>query len=115
MCDLNPCELAHCLRAFIGPYTHQVEHSTMHSHSARQLADDLGLLDALDEDEAGVVAGYLLTGGEGGALGDVGRAATMKPLLAAMRAAWVEPRDIRHMALPHIHLDDAGAAGALLV
>src|SRR5215813_12879776 len=113
MCDLKPCELAHCLRAFIGPYSHQVEHSTMHSHSARQLADDLWLLDTLYQDEPGVVASYLLTGPEGAALVDVGSAATIKHLLAAMRAARVEPRDIRHIVLTHIHLDHAGAAGAL--
>ena len=81
---------------------------------ARQIAEDLWLLDTLYQDEPGVVASYLLTGAAGAALVDVGSAATLEHLLAAIRATGVEPQDIRHIVLTHIHLDHAGAAGALL-
>lgn len=81
---------------------------------AQQLADDLWLLDTLYQGEPGVIGSYLLTGAAGPALIDVGSAANLDTLLAAIAAAGVEPRAIRHIVLTHIHLDHAGAAGPLL-
>lgn len=80
----------------------------------RQLADDLWVLDTLFQGESGVIASYLLTGPDGHALVDVGSAATIPALLAAIRAAGVQPEEIKHILLTHIHLDHAGATGALL-
>ncbi len=81
---------------------------------ARRLAEDLWLLDTLYQGEPGIIASYLLTGSAGAALIDVGSAATTDQLIASMRLAGVDPREIRHIVLTHIHLDHAGAAGQLL-
>ena len=86
----------------------------MRSEPARQLADDLWLLDTFYQGEPGVIASYLLTGTSGAALVDVGSAASLEQLLAGLRAAGVAPREVRHIVLTHVHLDHAGAAGALL-
>lgn len=81
---------------------------------ARRLAPDLWLLDTLFQGEPGVIASYLLTGASGLALVDVGSAASLDHLLAGIRAAGHEPEEIEHILLTHIHLDHAGATGALL-
>ena len=80
----------------------------------RRLAPDVWLLDTLFQGEPGVIASYLLTGADGLALVDVGSAATLDQLLAAIRATGHQPEDIKHILLTHIHLDHAGATGALL-
>lgn len=87
---------------------------TAASHSARQLAPDLWLLDTLFQGEPGVIASYLLTGPDGLALVDVGSGATLPQLLAAIRATGHAPEEIAHILITHVHLDHAGAAGALL-
>src|SRR5579871_243317 len=81
---------------------------------ARQLADDLWVIDTLFQGERGTIASYLLTGDNGLALIDVGSGATVEQLLAGVRAAGFDPTDIRHLVLTHIHLDHAGASGALV-
>lgn len=80
----------------------------------RRLAPDLWLLDTLFQGVPGVIASYLLTGPSGLALVDVGSAATLDTLLAAIRATGHQPEEIEHILLTHIHLDHAGATGALL-
>jgi glyoxylase-like metal-dependent hydrolase (beta-lactamase superfamily II) len=80
----------------------------------KRLAPDLWLLDTLFQGEPGVIASYLLTGPDGLALVDVGSAATLDQLLAAIRATGHQPEEIEHILLTHIHLDHAGATGALL-
>lgn len=80
----------------------------------RRLAPDLWLLDTLFQGEPGVIASYLLTGPAGLALVDVGSAATIDQLLASIRATGHQPEEIEHILLTHIHLDHAGATGALL-
>jgi glyoxylase-like metal-dependent hydrolase (beta-lactamase superfamily II) len=87
----------------------------MGAQPARRLADDLWLLDTRYQGATGVVASYLLTGPAGAALVDVGSAATLEQLLVGVRVAGVEPGAIHHIVLTHVHLDHAGAAGALLV
>lgn len=81
---------------------------------ARQLADDLWVIDTVFQGEPGVIASYLLTGRYGLALVDVGSAVTVDRLLAGVRAAGYAPEAIEHLVLTHVHLDHAGAAGALL-
>ncbi|HZC06001.1 MAG TPA: MBL fold metallo-hydrolase [Ktedonobacterales bacterium] len=80
----------------------------------KRLAPDLWLLDTLFQGEQGVIASYLLTGADGLALVDVGSAATLDTLLASIRATGHQPEEIEHILLTHIHLDHAGATGALL-
>ncbi len=81
---------------------------------AIQLEDDLWLLDTMFRGERGVIASYLLTGEHEIALVDVGSAASLETLLDAVRAAGVAPEAITHLLLTHVHLDHAGASGALV-
>jgi len=81
---------------------------------ARQLDSDLWIIDTLFRGKPGAIASYLLTGDEGLALIDVGPGATVEQLLAGVGAAGFAPEDVSHLVLTHIHMDHAGAAGALL-
>ena len=60
----------------------------------RRLGPDIWLLDTLFQGAPGVIASYLLTGPSGLALVDVGSAATIDQLLAAIRATGHEPDDV---------------------
>jgi glyoxylase-like metal-dependent hydrolase (beta-lactamase superfamily II) len=68
----------------------------------------------LFQGEPGIIASYLLSGPHGLALVDVGSAASLKALLAGIQATGHEPDDIEHILITHVHLDHAGATGALL-
>jgi glyoxylase-like metal-dependent hydrolase (beta-lactamase superfamily II) len=81
---------------------------------ARQLADELWLIDTQFQGECQIIASYLIVGERELALVDVGAAATLGALLAGVRAAGFDPEDITHLLLTHVHLDHAGAAGALV-
>ena len=81
---------------------------------AGQLRSDLWLLDTLYQGESGVIASYLLTGKSGLALVDVGSGATIDNVLAGIREAGHQPEEVEHLLLTHVHLDHAGATGALL-
>jgi glyoxylase-like metal-dependent hydrolase (beta-lactamase superfamily II) len=81
---------------------------------ARQLAPDLWVIDTLFQGEPGIIASYLLTGPQGLALVDVGSAASLNELLAGIRATGHDPSEIQHILITHVHLDHAGATGALL-
>lgn len=82
--------------------------------TARQLDDDLWILDTLHQGEPGVIAVYLLVGPDGLALIDVGPAVTVPEVIAGIEDAGYKVTDLRHLVLTHIHLDHAGAAGALV-
>jgi glyoxylase-like metal-dependent hydrolase (beta-lactamase superfamily II) len=81
---------------------------------AKQLDSDLWIIDTLFQGMPGAIASYLLTGDEGLALIDVGPGATVEQLLAGIGAAGFASEDVLHLVLTHIHMDHAGAAGALL-
>lgn len=80
----------------------------------RQLAPDLWVLDTVFQGEPGIIASYLLTGARGLALVDVGSAASLEQLLEGIRATGHQPDEIEHILITHVHLDHAGATGALL-
>jgi glyoxylase-like metal-dependent hydrolase (beta-lactamase superfamily II) len=61
-----------------------------------------------------VIASYLLDTDDGPALLDCGPSTTVDALEAGLAARGVALTDIRHLLLTHIHLDHAGAAGALV-
>jgi glyoxylase-like metal-dependent hydrolase (beta-lactamase superfamily II) len=82
--------------------------------AARRLDDHLWVIDTYHQGQPGVVASYLLDGPHGVGLVDVGSGATVENLLAGVRAAGFDPLAIERILLTHIHLDHAGAAGALL-
>ena len=65
-------------------------------------------------DQPGAIASYLLRSDEDAALVDVGPGSSVTTLLASLDYMRVAPEQIRHLLLTHIHLDHAGATGALL-
>jgi glyoxylase-like metal-dependent hydrolase (beta-lactamase superfamily II) len=85
-----------------------------HTSSTRRLEDDLWVLDTLTEGTPGVTASYLLEGDNGIALVDVGSGATLQAVLDAVRASGHDVAELRMIILTHIHLDHAGATGALI-
>ena len=63
--------------------------------------------------EPQIIGSYLLAGENELAIIDPGPGSTLEWLLAALREAGFEPRDVTHILLTHIHLDHAGATGSL--
>jgi glyoxylase-like metal-dependent hydrolase (beta-lactamase superfamily II) len=61
-----------------------------------------------------VIGSYLLETEDGPALFDCGPTTCVDTLQAGLSARGVALQDIRHLLLSHIHLDHAGAAGALV-
>jgi glyoxylase-like metal-dependent hydrolase (beta-lactamase superfamily II) len=57
---------------------------------------------------------YLLETQDGPALFDCGPASALPGLKEGLRERGLELRDLRHLLLSHIHLDHAGAAGAIV-
>ncbi|MGH2404779.1 MAG: MBL fold metallo-hydrolase [bacterium] len=78
-----------------------------------RLAKDLILIDTEYNQTPHAIAVYLLLG-DPPALIETGPAATAGTLLEGVRAAGVNPRDLGAIAVTHIHLDHAGAAGTLV-
>lgn len=61
-----------------------------------------------------VIASYLVETAEGLALADCGPASCLPALEAGLARLGVSAADVSHLLLSHIHLDHAGAAGALV-
>jgi glyoxylase-like metal-dependent hydrolase (beta-lactamase superfamily II) len=59
------------------------------------------------------IAAYLVGGPEGLVLVETGPASTLSALRARLVEYRVQPSDIKHILVTHIHLDHAGAAGWL--
>ena len=70
-------------------------------------------LDLDFQGEPGVIAAFLVRTSAGPVLVESGPASTYGALEVALRRAGVEPADVRHVLLTHIHLDHAGAAWRL--
>jgi glyoxylase-like metal-dependent hydrolase (beta-lactamase superfamily II) len=62
---------------------------------------------------ANAVAAHVIAGFDGHIVIDCGPESTILALLEGIRAVGLEPKEIRHIVLTHIHLDHAGAAGKL--
>jgi glyoxylase-like metal-dependent hydrolase (beta-lactamase superfamily II) len=73
----------------------------------------LRLLDLNFGGRAHAVGVYLVDTSDGPALFDCGPSSTLPALEAGLAEQGLELTDIRHLLLSHIHLDHAGAAGAL--
>jgi len=71
-------------------------------------------LDLLHCGDARRIAAYLVETEDGLALFDCGPTTCLPALKAALATRGVELGDVRHLLLSHIHLDHAGAAGALV-
>jgi glyoxylase-like metal-dependent hydrolase (beta-lactamase superfamily II) len=76
--------------------------------------DSLQILDLLFLGEKQEIGAYLFETADGPALFDCGPAATLENLRAGLRDHGLDVGDLRHLLLSHIHLDHAGAAGALV-
>ncbi|HQT94516.1 MAG: MBL fold hydrolase [Acidobacteria bacterium 21-70-11] len=70
-------------------------------------------LDLDFQGEPGVIAAFLIRSSAGPVLVESGPASTYGALEAALRRAGVEPSEVGHVLLTHIHLDHAGAAWRL--
>jgi glyoxylase-like metal-dependent hydrolase (beta-lactamase superfamily II) len=81
---------------------------------AQLLEPDLWRLDLDFQRTAGVVAAYLITDRHGHTLVETGPGSTLPALERAVKAAGAELDDVTQLLVTHIHLDHAGAAGALL-
>jgi glyoxylase-like metal-dependent hydrolase (beta-lactamase superfamily II) len=57
------------------------------------------------------IASYLLSNGHGPVLVEAGPGSTLATLVACLAERGLEPRDVRHVLVTHIHLDHAGSAG----
>lgn len=69
-------------------------------------------LDLLFQNHPGIIAAYLIEcGGDEFALIETGPASTHDTLIAAIRSHDVEPSQVRHVFVTHIHLDHSGDAG----
>ncbi len=77
-----------------------------------RLADDLTLIDTRYAGTPEAVGVFLLTG-DRPALIETGSGSTVDTLLEGIRAAGLDPRDLKALAVTHIHLDHAGAVGVL--
>jgi glyoxylase-like metal-dependent hydrolase (beta-lactamase superfamily II) len=74
----------------------------------------LHVLDLFFLGEEREIGAYLVETADGPALFDCGPATTLERLHAALGEHGVAVADLRHLLLSHIHLDHAGAAGALV-
>jgi len=65
--------------------------------------------------QPGCIAAYVLKGADGSAaLIETGPSSTRAALLDGLRAAGVDPADVRDILVTHIHLDHSGTVGVLL-
>jgi glyoxylase-like metal-dependent hydrolase (beta-lactamase superfamily II) len=78
------------------------------------LAPDVHLLDLRFQGFAGAVAAFLLADGDDLVLVETGPGSTLPALRAAIAAAGHALERVTHVVVTHIHLDHAGAAGAVL-
>lgn len=68
-------------------------------------------LDLHFQDAAETIAAYLVQGPEGWVLVETGPGSTLPTLQTQLRQHGVQPADVRHVIVTHIHFDHAGAAG----
>jgi len=80
----------------------------------QQLDSDLWLLDLDFQGAPNVIAAFLITGPDGHTLIETGPGSTLTALENAVQAAGARLEDVTQLAVTHIHLDHAGAAGTLL-
>lgn len=78
-----------------------------------ELGQGRQLLDLDFRDTEGLVAAYLLPEEDGWALVETGPSTCRDALLSGISRAGVAPDEIRHVFVTHIHLDHAGAVGAV--
>jgi glyoxylase-like metal-dependent hydrolase (beta-lactamase superfamily II) len=78
-----------------------------------KLTDTITAIDLQFQSRPNVIASYLFHDGKQAALIETGPASTVETLIAGVQAAGVPLEALRQLVVTHIHLDHAGAAGAL--
>ncbi len=86
----------------------------MPAPTVRELGEGRLLLDLDFRDTEGLIASYLLPEADGYALVETGPTTCRDALLGGLAAAGVDPTEVRHVFVTHIHLDHAGGVGALM-
>jgi glyoxylase-like metal-dependent hydrolase (beta-lactamase superfamily II) len=81
--------------------------------SITRLADDIVLIDTHYLNTPEAIGVYLLMGDQP-ALIETGPASTLNHVIDGVRAAGLDPGDLRRLAVTHIHLDHAGGAGTFV-
>ncbi len=82
--------------------------------TVRELGEGRLLLDLDFRDTEGLVAAYLVPEDEGYALIETGPSTCREALLGGIARAGVDPTEVRHVFVTHIHLDHAGGMGAVV-
>ena len=80
----------------------------------KPLAAGLDYVDLLFLGRPEIIATAILRGAGGVALIDPGPSTTIETLRAALSQKGIELGEVRQLLLTHIHLDHAGATGALV-
>ena len=70
----------------------------------------ISILDTRQLGRAGIVAATALETNDGIALFDTGPESTFENVIAELRKARFDAKDVRHVFLSHIHFDHSGAA-----
>lgn len=78
------------------------------------LFDGLGMIDLQFRGKDRLIASYVLETSDGLVLVETGPANAEGRLIEGIQQLGLQPADLRHIAVTHIHLDHAGSAGALL-
>ncbi len=82
--------------------------------TVQQLDPDLWLLDLDFQGVPNVIAAWLVTGREGHTLIETGPGSTLPTLERAIAETGARIDEVTQLAVTHIHLDHAGAAGSLM-
>ena len=72
---------------------------------------DIYTLDLNFQNVPQTIASYLIIGSEGPVLVETGPGSTLNNLIAQLASHNLQPADIKHVLVTHIHFDHAGAAG----
>ncbi len=78
-----------------------------------ELAGDIFLLDLKECGQEGKTAGYFLRGKNAWMLLETGPASSAGNVLEATRLLGIKPRELKYIAVTHIHLDHAGGLGTI--
>jgi len=92
----------------------QVAAGAGHSSSTVGVAPGIHLIDVHHLGNPHVIAAGVLDTGAGLAIVDPGPESSLANLLAGLEASGRHPSEVRYLLLTHIHLDHAGATGAMV-